>query len=127
MQALSHFTYHYTNGEYVVCDLQGGCYPNEYVLTDPVVLSGGRHDGPTDLGRKGIENFFLRNQSGKSVWAYGPRPQGHRKLLLAQKPVDAAWGPQFRESPARRQKPNDATCGDAGLPAQNVNHLDSTN
>jgi len=28
IQALSHFSYHYTNGRYLLCDLQGGTYRN---------------------------------------------------------------------------------------------------
>lgn len=39
MQALSHFSYHATEGEYVLCDLQGGIYPECVVLFDPAVMS----------------------------------------------------------------------------------------
>mmetsp|Transcript_9375 Transcript_9375/g.16609 ORF Transcript_9375/g.16609 Transcript_9375/m.16609 type:complete len:554 (+) Transcript_9375:86-1747(+) len=61
MQALSHFSYHYTNGQCLLCDLQGSC-GGGYTLTDPVVLSIGQDYGLTDLGQRGIENFFVTHQ-----------------------------------------------------------------
>jgi hypothetical protein len=39
MQALSHFSYHQSGGQHVLCDLQGGVYRDGIVLTDPAVLS----------------------------------------------------------------------------------------
>jgi hypothetical protein len=39
MQAISHFSYHTSNGQSVLCDLQGGVYQDGVVLTDPVVCS----------------------------------------------------------------------------------------
>ncbi|KAK4234535.1 kinase-like domain-containing protein [Achaetomium macrosporum] len=58
MQALSHFSYHVTGGNYVLCDLQGGIYQREVVLSDPVILSRNREYGVTDLGPDGISSFF---------------------------------------------------------------------
>ena len=58
MQALSHFSYHKSGGQFVLCDLQGGVYHDGVVLTDPVVLSRTRAYGVTDLGPDGIVNFF---------------------------------------------------------------------
>lgn len=58
MQALSHFTFHTSNGETLLCDLQGGVYSNGVVLTDPVVMSKTCRYGPTDLGPRGISSFF---------------------------------------------------------------------
>eukprot|EP00929_Paragymnodinium_shiwhaense_P092010 TRINITY_DN51887_c0_g1_i1.p1 TRINITY_DN51887_c0_g1~~TRINITY_DN51887_c0_g1_i1.p1 ORF type:complete len:489 (-),score=83.18 TRINITY_DN51887_c0_g1_i1:253-1719(-) len=62
MQALSHFSFHHTRGECLLCDLQGGHYEDCYVLTDPVILSPNRQYGSTDLGTKGIENFFSHHR-----------------------------------------------------------------
>lgn len=62
MQALSHFSYHMTGGNYVLCDLQGGIYRRHVVLTDPVLLSRRRVFGVTDLGPSGITSFFKRHQ-----------------------------------------------------------------
>ncbi|TWU77261.1 hypothetical protein ED733_003122 [Metarhizium rileyi] len=39
MQALSHFSYHLSGGYFVLCDIQGGIYQHEIVLSDPVILS----------------------------------------------------------------------------------------
>ena len=58
MQALSHFSYHITSGQFVLCDLQGGIYSNAVVLTDPVILSRSKRFGVTDLGPQGISSFF---------------------------------------------------------------------
>ena len=37
MQALSHYSYHFSDGQRLVCDLQGGYYGDYYILTDPVI------------------------------------------------------------------------------------------
>mmetsp|Transcript_35198 Transcript_35198/g.101176 ORF Transcript_35198/g.101176 Transcript_35198/m.101176 type:complete len:281 (-) Transcript_35198:60-902(-) len=66
LQALSHFTYHFTGGEFLVCDLQGGKQGDRYTLTDPVVLSKDRRFGATDLVQRGIGNFFAHHKCG--VW-----------------------------------------------------------
>eukprot|EP00438_Fugacium_kawagutii_P007212 Skav218001 [mRNA] locus=scaffold2344:72496:74966:- [translate_table: standard] len=58
LQSLSHFSYHHSNGDLVLCDLQGSVEDNFIVLTDPVVNTKDKRYGPTDLGQKGIENFF---------------------------------------------------------------------
>ncbi|GMH34716.1 hypothetical protein BSKO_02577 [Bryopsis sp. KO-2023] len=50
MQALSHYSYHISKGELLLCDLQGGCYQSGVVLTDPVIMSHDRRYGVTDLG-----------------------------------------------------------------------------
>ncbi|KAL7903900.1 kinase-like domain-containing protein [Trichoderma velutinum] len=64
MQALSHFSYHITGGYYVLCDLQGGIYQRETVLSDPVILSRNRDYGVTDLGSAGIGSFFKQHHCG---------------------------------------------------------------
>uniref|UniRef100_A0A7S1F2U9 Alpha-type protein kinase domain-containing protein n=1 Tax=Noctiluca scintillans TaxID=2966 RepID=A0A7S1F2U9_NOCSC len=58
LQSLSHFSYHLTDGKMVLCDLQGAVENEVVVLTDPVLNSRDRLYGPTDLGPKGIDNFF---------------------------------------------------------------------
>jgi hypothetical protein len=62
MQALSHFSYHVTGGMHVLCDIQGGIYQREVVLSDPVILSRNRDYGVTDLGPEGISSFFSMHQ-----------------------------------------------------------------
>jgi len=61
MQTLSHFSYHYSHGKMLLCDLQGSQQGGAYVLTDPVVLSTHRGFGPNDLGEELIENFFYHH------------------------------------------------------------------
>ena len=62
MQALSHFSYHATGGQMVLCDLQGGVYSDGVVLTDPVILSRDQSYGVTDLGAEGMSTFFSHHK-----------------------------------------------------------------
>ena len=62
MQALSHFSYHISGGNFVLCDLQGGIYQHDVVLSDPVILSRNRDYGITDLGSDGINSFFSQHE-----------------------------------------------------------------
>ncbi|KAF3932918.1 hypothetical protein ABW20_dc0100770 [Dactylellina cionopaga] len=64
MQALSHFSYHNSNGAFLLCDLQGGRYNNGYILTDPVIMSRDQSCGPADLGLDGIKAFFDKHHCG---------------------------------------------------------------
>ncbi|KAH7308492.1 elongation factor 2 kinase [Stachybotrys elegans] len=85
MQALSHFSYHTSGGNYLLCDLQGGIYHDEVALSDPVVLSPTREYGVTDLGPEGISSFFSQHvcnnfcrphwiQPANPVQYFVPRP-----------------------------------------------------
>jgi len=65
MQALSHFSYHYTSGEYLLCDLQGSRDRTHCTLTDPVVFSATREFGLTDLGNDGMKNFFYYHRCNR--------------------------------------------------------------
>jgi hypothetical protein len=80
MQALSHFSYHITGGNYVLCDLQGGIYRDEVVLSDPVILSRNREYGVTDLGPDGISSFFSQhdcNNFCRQNWTQPANPMQH--------------------------------------------------
>ena len=80
MQALSHFSYDYSQGQELLCDLQGGRYDTCYVLTDPVVMSRTGVYGATDLGANGISNFFFHhkcNQFCKPHWRKVQAAQSH--------------------------------------------------
>ncbi|XP_038062555.1 alpha-protein kinase 1-like [Patiria miniata] len=73
-EAFSHFTYHESNGEILVTDLQGVQNPKSYMFTDPAVHSMEQHGktlgwyGPTDLGVYGQSaetialEYILRNE-----------------------------------------------------------------
>jgi len=92
MQALSHYSYHVSGGQYVLCDLQGGIVKSECefngnaILTDPVILSRDREYGITDLGLEGISTFFGRyyylghgNHFDRQSYVHAPlHPWAHR-------------------------------------------------
>ena len=75
MQALSHYSYHTSNGQCVLCDLQGGVYQDGVVLTDPVVMSISKSYGPTDLGSAGISTFFAYHQCNEYCRSNWRRPR----------------------------------------------------
>jgi hypothetical protein len=84
MQALSHFSYHISGGQFVLCDLQGGIYGDSVVLTDPVILSRGKSYGVTDLGPRGISTFFSNhvcNEFCKGNWS---RPADQSRYFRPQ-------------------------------------------
>jgi hypothetical protein len=66
-QAFSHFTHWVTNGEYLVCDLQGiyNVERNTLQLSDPVIHSISYPTNPfwrTNRGNRGIDDFFMTHQ-----------------------------------------------------------------
>jgi hypothetical protein len=73
LQAFSHFTYLFTKGKILVCDLQGvyntDMIPPTFELSDPVIhyRSKNRNKvcGVTDRGQKGHQLFFNTHQCGK--------------------------------------------------------------
>lgn len=100
MQALSHFSYHTTNGQTLLCDLQGGVYNNGVVLTDPVVMSNERRFGPTDLGPHGISTFFgnhVCNEFCRGEWRK-PRDQNRYHRSTAGTTME-------HHVPTRRSRP----------------------
>lgn len=80
MQALSHFSFHTTHGNLVLCDLQGGVRHDCIILSDPVILSKSGDYGATDLGWKGIESFFKRHvctEYCRPDWRKPTKPKRH--------------------------------------------------
>eukprot|EP00884_Botryococcus_braunii_P021433 jgi/Botrbrau1/7974/Bobra.384_2s0002.1 len=77
MQALSHFSYHHSGGQLVLCDLQGTiCSGGKgAVLTDPVILSSTRSYGVTDLGPQGISTFFARHNCSRFCMGHWETPK----------------------------------------------------
>ncbi|GBB86404.1 hypothetical protein RclHR1_12840002 [Rhizophagus clarus] len=62
LEAFVHFTYNYTEGYLVVCDLQGIELNNEFLLTDPAIhCIDPLRFGKTNFGEKGIKQLFLEN------------------------------------------------------------------
>mmetsp|Transcript_46249 Transcript_46249/g.76899 ORF Transcript_46249/g.76899 Transcript_46249/m.76899 type:complete len:274 (-) Transcript_46249:57-878(-) len=71
IQAFSHWTYHVSDGKYLVCDLQGIVLENDggddtaangYQVTDPCIMSQDDLFGVTDLGIAGISNWFYHHE-----------------------------------------------------------------
>ncbi|CAI6016854.1 hypothetical protein V2G26_002363 [Clonostachys chloroleuca] len=84
MQALSHFSYHVSGGFFVLCDLQGGIYQHEIVLSDPVILSRRREYGVTDLGPAGISSFFSQHECNnycRPNWTQPANPEQYFEPL----------------------------------------------
>lgn len=84
LQALSHFSYHASGGQFLLCDLQGGTFCKGIALTDPVICSRTRRFGPTDLGVAGIQTFFAKhvcNHFCKKNWQ---KPRMKASLHVSQ-------------------------------------------
>ena len=81
MQALSHYSYHVSSGQFVLCDLQGGIYSDGAIITDPVIISrsAGTY-GPTDLGPDGILNFFGHHVCNKFCHSTWTKPRDTRRM-----------------------------------------------
>jgi len=84
MQALSHFSYHVSGGQFVLCDLQGGVYADSVVLTDPVILSRTKMYGVTDLGPLGISSFFSNHRCNEFCNAGWMKPADQRRYFQPQ-------------------------------------------
>lgn len=94
---LSHFSYVYTKGDHLLCDLQGTTYTYKdsyragrnitaYVFTDPVLHSRNKGTfGPADLGQEGIDNFFSYHVCGSFCKRNWRRPPGARKIFKAER------------------------------------------
>jgi len=79
MEAFSHFTYHQSGDQMIVCDLQGRHRNNKYKksrfeLSDPAICSRRRSYVPTDLGEQGIENFFVNHHCNEYCQDHWTRP-----------------------------------------------------
>lgn len=89
--AFSHWTWVESGGALLVCDLQGqrGCPGAHrmagntdkywYMFTDPAVCSQSKRYGITDLGQKGIQNWFLKHKCNTMCESLGlneKRPSG---------------------------------------------------
>jgi hypothetical protein len=101
MQALSHFSYHVSGGYYVLCDLQGGIYQQEVVLSDPVILSRNGEYGVTDLGPDGISSFFSQhdcNSFCRPNWTKPANPVQHFRPVPGTTMIR-------REVPTRHSRP----------------------
>eukprot|EP01083_Nonionella_stella_P153837 494773_1 len=75
LNAFSHWSYHHSNGKYLICDLQGVDSDNgSYELTDPVVMSEDTKFGTCDLGVVGISNWFYHHSCNEYCDANWKKP-----------------------------------------------------
>jgi hypothetical protein len=100
-QAFSHFTYEFTCGRQLVCDLQGvldsGRIPPLFELTDPAIHYASRRGrkgvfGPTDRWPKGMVAFFGSHVCGELCVALG---------LASRTAADVRRGRRGRRPPAQ--------------------------
>lgn len=80
-QALSHFTYHASDGAELLCDLQGGKTGDSYVLSDVVIMSMSKKYGNTDLGPTGIENWLHAHRCTQFCSSSWKSWSGARRLI----------------------------------------------
>ena len=84
LPAFAHWTWVQTNGQLLVCDLQGvKDNPTGYWLTDPAINSMSKSYGQTDLGEIGINLFFATHHCTDFCRSMGihysfPMPSGLR-------------------------------------------------
>mmetsp|Transcript_2340 Transcript_2340/g.5226 ORF Transcript_2340/g.5226 Transcript_2340/m.5226 type:complete len:391 (+) Transcript_2340:126-1298(+) len=78
MQALSHFSFDFTHGRRLLCDLQGGGYDTHYLLTDPAIVSTAKEFGGTDGGAEFMENFFANHVCNEYCSPHWSRIEGAR-------------------------------------------------
>lgn len=85
-EALTHFSYHFTRGKYLLCDLQGSMDRDHFLLTDPVIHSLTDEYGATDGGKAGMDAFFSRHRCNSYCSASWGRsaPLGSATLLPAR-------------------------------------------
>jgi hypothetical protein len=80
LQALSHYSYHVSSGQFVLCDLQGGLCRGGVILTDPVILSRNSRFGRSDLGADGIRTFFYNHECNQYCCDHWTRPRNEAPI-----------------------------------------------
>lgn len=97
--AFSHWTWAHSDGDLLVCDLQGHRgreggpkYGDReqyyYLLTDPAVISRDQRFGITDLGRIGMSNWFGQHECNslcRTLGLHNRRPADSRKRLTCKR------------------------------------------
>ena len=65
LNAFCHFSYHHSNGESLICNLQGVLEGRTYCLTNPSIYSRSRCFGISDKGEPGIATFFRHHKCNR--------------------------------------------------------------
>eukprot|EP00443_Scrippsiella_acuminata_P125478 CAMPEP_0115605546 /NCGR_PEP_ID=MMETSP0272-20121206/17519_1 /TAXON_ID=71861 /ORGANISM="Scrippsiella trochoidea, Strain CCMP3099" /LENGTH=662 /DNA_ID=CAMNT_0003041143 /DNA_START=65 /DNA_END=2053 /DNA_ORIENTATION=+ len=102
VQAFTHFTWHFSQGQLMVVDIQGA---NLSVLTDPQIhssFSEEDHFGCGDLGRAGMDAFFLEHRCNQICHHLHLEPSPMQKAQCQTPAVQHDSAPQDKggESPA---------------------------
>ncbi|GMH77310.1 hypothetical protein TrST_g10561 [Triparma strigata] len=76
--AFCHFSYHHSNGNFIIVDIQGVRKETLYELTDPAIHTAGKGGlfGELDLGDVGIDAFFMTHECN-GLCRDLPRPDAH--------------------------------------------------
>ena len=90
MQALSHYSYHVSSGQFLLCDLQGGVSRNRVTLTDPVIHSRHNRFGATDLGPDGMSSFFYYHKCNRFCRDSWSKPRNPRPIYRVTSHTSAA-------------------------------------
>jgi hypothetical protein len=99
MQSLSHFSYHSTGGNLLLCDIQGGSFNKGFALTDPVVMSHfPNRFGETDLGRDGINAFFAYHDCNDYCDQDWKKPKYQRPAFSKTRGTTICRGPSAQTS-----------------------------
>ncbi|KAI2607757.1 kinase-like protein [Hypoxylon fragiforme] len=75
LQALSHFSYAESGGQFLLCDLQGGINSNEVILSDPAIMSVDGMYGISDLGHDGMSSFFSHHRCNNWCHPHWMKPR----------------------------------------------------
>ncbi|XP_019858532.1 PREDICTED: alpha-protein kinase vwkA-like [Amphimedon queenslandica] len=94
MPALVHWSWLYTRGQEMLCDLQGTRDENGYHLTDPVILSLNQSYGETDNGIEGMSMFFMNHECNDICKGWG-RP--HLEYFIGKIPTETLTACEFMQ------------------------------
>jgi hypothetical protein len=86
MQAFSHYSWIKSNGNLVICDLQGEYEGDKsrYILSDPAISSVRQRFGSTDLGVLGIMKFMMTHQCVDQCSRLGKPPKQLFKATISR-------------------------------------------
>lgn len=112
VQALSHFSYHISKRDLLLCDLQGAAFDSGAVLTDPVIISNDGRFGPADMGARGMANFFHHHTCNRFC-----RPEWRRPARTAAEFPKRRGTSMVRRDGAWLSPANDtkAACSDCAV------------
>lgn len=79
-EALSHFSFDFSDGQCLLCDLQGNEDCTRYLLTDPAIHSMKQKYGPTDGGAEQMKSFFEKHRCNSFCDALWRRAASYKPM-----------------------------------------------